>query len=496
MPLPLRPTPDGDARETRNDPPALTAVERNALTVMAEHVRERAGLSHVRIFSRMPDAAAVDEVARVSAADAGDFSEDLARAAALGGGQRRFARGGLHVVSAAAHGRRTVTVAAAAPGGEALSDEAQAAIADLAEIAARVLGEPVAAQPREAQARRPPAPGVAYGVGLADALALLKRPPILMESRSRVVQALGTRYPSLGDAVAAIETDIGLATAVVSAANQVAKRPRDGVATVPDAIEALGPRSVVRLAARLPTLRPPGTDDRLGTAIARTAPHALATRTAADLIARHIGERARDEVRLVALLHDIGKVALAAASEPYLRSLGDTSSSPEDRISDERRRLAIDHAAIGAVAARRLGMPRSIAVAIERHHAEDARGIAAIVRLADMVAHEAVGEALSQPALAEALRTLRFDAADLHRLAYEIPRSREPAERSPEPSPLTPMQQRVLVGLASGKTYKQIAADLSVSESTVRTHLHNVYGKLEVMDRAQAVLLASERGWI
>jgi DNA-binding NarL/FixJ family response regulator len=58
------------------------------------------------------------------------------------------------------------------------------------------------------------------------------------------------------------------------------------------------------------------------------------------------------------------------------------------------------------------------------------------------------------------------------------------------------MQHKALMGLANGMTYKQIAAELSVSESTVRTHLHNLYGKLEVSDRAQAVLLAAERGWI
>ena len=42
----------------------------------------------------------------------------------------------------------------------------------------------------------------------------------------------------------------------------------------------------------------------------------------------------------------------------------------------------------------------------------------------------------------------------------------------------------------------QIASELGLSTSTVRTHLHNVYGKLGAMDRAQAVLIATERGWI
>ena len=50
--------------------------------------------------------------------------------------------------------------------------------------------------------------------------------------------------------------------------------------------------------------------------------------------------------------------------------------------------------------------------------------------------------------------------------------------------------------LAEGKVYKQIAHELSLSTSTVRTHLHNIYGKLGAVDRAQAVLLATERGWL
>ena len=38
--------------------------------------------------------------------------------------------------------------------------------------------------------------------------------------------------------------------------------------------------------------------------------------------------------------------------------------------------------------------------------------------------------------------------------------------------------------------------ELELSTSTVRTHLHNIYGKLGAVDRAQAVLIATERGWL
>jgi len=64
------------------------------------------------------------------------------------------------------------------------------------------------------------------------------------------------------------------------------------------------------------------------------------------------------------------------------------------------------------------------------------------------------------------------------------------------PNPLTARELEVLGLLASGKTYKQVARALDLSQSTVRNHLHNVYHKLNVVDRAQAVIVSRENGWI
>lgn len=50
--------------------------------------------------------------------------------------------------------------------------------------------------------------------------------------------------------------------------------------------------------------------------------------------------------------------------------------------------------------------------------------------------------------------------------------------------------------LAAGLTYKQIAPRVGLGVSSVRTHLHNIYGKLEVIDRAQAVLECVRKGWV
>lgn len=58
---------------------------------------------------------------------------------------------------------------------------------------------------------------------------------------------------------------------------------------------------------------------------------------------------------------------------------------------------------------------------------------------------------------------------------------------------LTPQEHRVLQGLADGKGTRSIAALLSISDETVKTHLTRIYQKLGVSDRTQAVATALRR---
>ena len=52
----------------------------------------------------------------------------------------------------------------------------------------------------------------------------------------------------------------------------------------------------------------------------------------------------------------------------------------------------------------------------------------------------------------------------------------------------------VLQLVARGRTNRGIAAQLFISEATVKTHLMHLYSKLEVNDRAAAVAAAYDRG--
>ncbi|MGR3763367.1 response regulator [Rossellomorea sp. NS-SX7] len=55
---------------------------------------------------------------------------------------------------------------------------------------------------------------------------------------------------------------------------------------------------------------------------------------------------------------------------------------------------------------------------------------------------------------------------------------------------LTKREKDVLVELTKGKSNKEIASSLFITEKTVKTHISNIFSKLEVSDRTQAALYA------
>ena len=62
--------------------------------------------------------------------------------------------------------------------------------------------------------------------------------------------------------------------------------------------------------------------------------------------------------------------------------------------------------------------------------------------------------------------------------------------------PLTDRELEVIRALAQGKSDRQIAHLLSISEKTVRNHTSNIYRKLHIFDRTQAVIYAIREGVI
>jgi len=59
---------------------------------------------------------------------------------------------------------------------------------------------------------------------------------------------------------------------------------------------------------------------------------------------------------------------------------------------------------------------------------------------------------------------------------------------------LTERERQVLHGLTEGKSNKEIARDLDLSEPTIKLHVKTLYRKLEVANRTQAALIARDAG--
>ena len=329
---------------------------------------------------------------------------------------------------------------------------------------------------------------------MASAFDAVSTLPALSEARRRLLALCERQVVSPSDLAEAVEADTALAITVMKAANN-GDGPAGRIGGVPEAIESLRVDGVRALATGLETydfLDHPGLWSNRHERFRR---HAVSVRAAAERIGDIARLPQRDELAIAAMLHDVGKLVLLElyGEEQFADARAEV---PEERVRRERRELGIDHALVGAVLIRRWGLKGAAATAIERHHSSEAVGHAAAIRLADLVVHHAAGDQVSAESMREAATALGIDEATLTGLIFDFPGSGEKRRRASEPCPLSMREIDALRGLAEGKVYKQIAQELSLSVSTIRTHLHNVYRKIGAVDRAQAVLLARDRGWI
>jgi DNA-binding NarL/FixJ family response regulator len=103
---------------------------------------------------------------------------------------------------------------------------------------------------------------------------------------------------------------------------------------------------------------------------------------------------------------------------------------------------------------------------------------AEILRAIEVVSH---GEALFSPAIANRLMNY-FSSLQAPNLPDSFPE-------------LTERERELLHLIAQGHTNSEIADALYISEKTVRNHVSNIFSKLQVADRTQAVIRAREAGF-
>jgi DNA-binding NarL/FixJ family response regulator len=154
---------------------------------------------------------------------------------------------------------------------------------------------------------------------------------------------------------------------------------------------------------------------------------------------------------------------------------------------------------LGALGAARLGghdglLSSELVVLADRTHAaEDQLAAALRTGARGLVPKEGPTEdlirAIEVVAAGEALLAPPFTRYLLDRLA-----GRAPLMTLRSLTPLTARERQVLALVAEGMSNAEIAAELSICESTVKYHVSGILTKLNLRDRAQAVVLAFRAG--
>jgi len=176
-----------------------------------------------------------------------------------------------------------------------------------------------------------------------------------------------------------------------------------------------------------------------------------------------------------------GSEALALAE----RSLPDVVlmdvQMPDMTGLEATRRLLAAHPSVGVVIVTMFDDDETVFAAMRagaRGYVLKGAGQADLARAVEAVAR---GEAIYGPAVAG--RILQF---------FRASRTDLPVDAFPD---LTDREREVLDLIAAGKANAAIARRLGITEKTVKNHVSNIYSKLHVADRAQAMLRARDAGY-
>ena len=188
-----------------------------------------------------------------------------------------------------------------------------------------------------------------------------------------------------------------------------------------------------------------------------------------------------------------GIVALLAA-EPDIRVVAEAENGRQAvEAALEHRPSAVlmdlrmpELDGVGAIEAIRAAWPEAAIVVLTTYDTDEA-----IVRAIEA---GATGYLLKDAPSEDLLDAVRRAAAGETVLAPPVAKRLVDRVRDPQAGALSLREIEVLRGVASGNTNAAIAADLHISQATVKTHLLHIYDKLGVSDRAAAVAVGYQTG--
>jgi len=207
-----------------------------------------------------------------------------------------------------------------------------------------------------------------------------------------------------------------------------------------------------------------------------------------------VGIKASEMIRIFAVDdHQLLLEGIAAvlSEQPNMALVGQAGSGQEAIEGFRRLRPDVtlmdlrmpDMSGIQAIAAIRAEFP-SARIIVLTTYPGDAQAAAALRA-------GAAGYLLKSLVRKELIETIRAVHAGKRRILPEI--AAEIAEHVADDA-LTERELEVLRRVAAGKSNKLIAAELDISEGTVKTHMKSILPKLDASDRTHAVTIAIKRG--
>jgi DNA-binding NarL/FixJ family response regulator len=184
-------------------------------------------------------------------------------------------------------------------------------------------------------------------------------------------------------------------------------------------------------------------------------------------------------------------IAAVLASQEDMTIVGEATTGFEAIESFRRHRPDVtlmdlrmpDMSGLEAITAIRAEFPGARIIVLTTY-AGDAQAAAALKA-------GAAGYMLKNLVRKELIETIRAVHAGKRRVPPEI--ATDIAEHVAD-DVLSAREVQVLRGVAGGKSNKLIAAELDISEATVKTHMKNILPKLDASDRTHAVIIALKRG--